>query len=124
MKNGIIVQHIKLTIAIPIKLEAIIQLVTPGLMLLKLSNSPIAQASIRVVKKPKKPIKPKKLNTSPDFFIKYSQITFSKAYKNAPDKAIKSPSRGATEVYFSFPKWIKSLIKPIEIPITQIKIPR
>ena len=72
MKNGIIVQHIKLTIAIPIKLEAIIQLVTPGLMLLKLSNSPMAQASIRVVKKPKRPIKPKKLNTSPDFFIKYS----------------------------------------------------
>jgi hypothetical protein len=86
-------------------------------------NSPAIQASKQVVITPKKPIKPKKLNTSPVFLIRASYITFSSAYKNAPLSAIKSPQSGETEVYFSSLRCMKSLINPIEMPIMHMKIP-
>jgi hypothetical protein len=45
---------------------------------------------------------------------------FSDAYKKAPPRAIKSPTTGAMDVYFSPLRCKKSFKNPIEMPKIQI----
>lgn len=118
-KNGITVYVRKLTAAIPTKLPATFQ---PFSQFWSYSSSLKIKAYPNVIKVPKSPIKPKKLNTSSFFFSKYSYRTFSVAYRNAPKSAQTSPKMGLDASDVSL-KYKKSFRNPTDIPRIQTDIP-